>query len=365
MSEHGNNPVASTESIFAEAFNAASNNSEAGWDSSPETNETVELQDTDVTSGNDTELELTEENNSEPEVQEADSSEPTETSEEGLSESVKEITVKGKDGKRRNIKVDFSDTDRMTKYVQKAANAVRLQSERDALQAQVAKLTEAQTALDQLQTLVDQGGIEGLIDHLTADQGGIKAWMDQKIARHELRVNASEDELARLDAEEKNAELQRRLDLIERQQAEREERLQSESSQAALNKLQSEINPIYFKYTFDGKLGDSVAEQRHNRAMFRDVTDTLDKLQEEGVKITPAVIEREFRSYATPLLKGVNRRVRQNTKKAIDRKKTEATQNAQQQVRKGYANNDSIDAAMNSKNWTQSLADLWVKGKLR
>lgn len=362
MSEHGNQ-VESSESIFAEAFAAATGTAEA-----PETTENVEIQDTseDVPSGLEASEGVDGDINSEPEGLET-SSEDTETPEEndGLSESVEEITVKGKDGKRKNIKVDFSDRDRMKKYVQKAANAVRLQSERDALQAQVSKLEQSQSAIDNMQSILDNKGFEGLIDHLNADQGGFKAWMDQKMARHEQRLHASDDELARLDAEDKAAELQRRLELFERQQAEREERIQSESQQAELSKLQADVNPIYFKYTFDGKLGDSVAEQRHNRAMFRDVTETLDNLAEEGIKITPAVIEREFKAYATPLLKGVNRRVRQNTKKVLSKKKAEATQNAQQQVRKGYSNNDSIDAAMNSKNWTQSLADLWVKGKLK
>ena len=362
MSEHGNNPV-SSESIFSEALAAATGQ---GSDTPETSTESVDFQDTSTeeTSGHEADgLEADGLDNSEPETEE-NSSEDAETP-EGLSESVKEIVVKGKDGKRKNIKVDFSDTERMTKYVQKAANAVRLQSERDALQAQVQKLSESQTALDRLQQILDTSSYEGLIDHLNADNGGFKAWMDDKVARHEQRLHASEDELARLDAEDKASQYERRLQLIEQQQQEREERLQQESQQAELNKLQSEVNPIYFKYTFDGKLGDSVAEQRHNKAMFREVTSTLDELAEQGVRVTPAVIEREFRAYATPLLKGVNRRVRQNTKKAIDKKKSEATQNAQQQVRKGYQNNSSIDAAMNSKNWTKSIADLWVSGKLK
>jgi len=365
MSETGNSPVPSSESIFAEAFAAASGGAEPV---APETNvESADLQDTSVEETSGFETEQAEADGIESESDSSDqSSEDVETPDEnsGLSESVKEITVKGKDGKRRNIKVDFSDTERMTKYVQKAANAVRLQSERDALQAQVAKLNETQTAMENLQSIVDTRGFEGLIDHLNSEQGGFKAWMDQKMARQEQRLHATDDELARLDAEDKAADLQRRLDLYEKQQQEREERINAESSQAALDKLQSEVNPIYFKYTFDGKLGDSVAEQKHNKAMFREVTETLDELAESGVKITPAVIEREFKLYATPLLKGVNRRVRQNTKKALDKKKVEATANAQQQARQGYSN-DSLDKAMESKNWTQSIADLWVKGKLK
>lgn len=363
--EHGNT-VESSESIFAEAFAAASG---ATVENTPETNEPVDLQDTndsyesEETSGLEAGEEVEGDINSELEASDESSESNDETSENDLSsESVKEISVKGKDGKRRNIKVDFSDHERMTKYVQKAANAVRLQSERDALQAKVDKMGEAQTALENLQSIVDRSGFEGLIDHLNSDNGGFQAWMDQKMSRHEQRLHASDDELARLDAEDKAAELQRRLELYERQQQEREERINRESEQAKLDKLQSEVNPIYFKYTFDGKLGDSVAEQRHNKAMFREVTETLDTLAEEGVKITPAIIEREFRAYATPLLKGVNRRVRQNTKRAIDKKKTEATANAQQQVRKGNSSSDlNVDNAKSPADW----AKLWLSGKLK
>jgi len=326
------NEIQSSSDIFAEAFAEATSSavSEPIENTSPET-ESEDLQDTEP-SGTETE-EVKSDDNSEPET-EIESSDDAESSDDG--HSVKEISVKGKDGKRRNIKVDFSDHERMTKYVQKAANAVRLQSERDALQAQVSKLNESQDALSNLQSIVDTKGFEGLIDHLNSDQGGFSAWMEQKIARHEQRTHATEDELAKFEAEDKAADLQRRLDLFEKQQQEREERLNQESTKAELNRLQSEVNPIYFKYTFDGKLGDSVAEQRHNKAMFREVTNTLDELKEQGVKVTPKIIEREFRLYATPLLKGVNRKVRQNTKRVIDKKKTEATANAQQQVRKGY-----------------------------
>lgn len=345
MSEHGNN-VMDSSSIFAEAFAAA----QGSVDTSA-VEESTEIQ--DIPSENEVEEETADET-SIPEGEDA-SSEDTETSKE-LSESVKEIAVKGKDGKRRNIKVDFSDHDKMTKYVQKAANAVRLQSERDTLQAKLEKANQAESALESLQTIVDNSGFEGLIDHLNSDNGGFKAWIDTQVARREQRLHATEDELAKLDAEDKASQLQRRLDLIERQQAEREERIKSESQQSELNRLQSEVNPIYFKYTFDGKLGDSVAEQRHNKAMFRDVTETLDELKEQGVKITPAIIEREFRAYATPLLKGVNRRVRQNTKAVIDKKKAEATNNAQQQVRKGYETPSGLGDPETDKNWVLNTA---------
>ena len=358
MSEHGNSPIPSPDAVFAEAFAAA------GGSEAPEANETVDLQDTNDSyeseepSGIEAETEVEGDIDSVPEEQETSSDEP-ETS-EGLSESVEEIVVKGKDGKRKNIKVDFSDRDRMKKYVQKAANAVRLQSERDALQSQVTKLSEAQSAMENLQSIVDTGGYEALIDTLNADNGGFKAWMEQKMGRHEQRLHASEDELARFDAEDKASELQRKLELFERQQAEREERIKTESTQAELNRLQSEVNPIYFKYTFDGKLGDSVAEQRHNKAMFREVMETVDSLSEEGIKITPAIIEREFRAYATPLLKGVNRRVRQNTSKAIDRKKAAATKNAQQMVRKGQTDTLDLNNITSPKDW----ASAWLSGKL-
>jgi hypothetical protein len=86
-------------------------------------------------------------------------------------------------------------------------------------------------------------------------------------------------------------------------------------------------------------------------------------LAEEGINITPAIIEREFKSYTAPFMKGVNRKVRQNTKKTIDRKKAEATTHAQQMVRQGQRQ-DSVESAMNDRDWAGSLAKLWAKGKL-
>jgi hypothetical protein len=338
-------PVPNSNDIFAEAFAAATGSN---------TSEEVEATDIqDIPSG--TEVVEATEDNSEPNDLE------TSSEDSGvLSENIEEIAVKGKDGKRKNIKVDFSNKAQLKKYVQKAANAVRLQSERDALQAKVGGLEEASNAMNNLQSIVDTKGFEGLIDHLNSDNGGFQAWMDTKLSRHETRLHANEDELAKLDAEDKAAELQRRLDLIEKQSQDREARGEEERNAAVLDRLASEVNPIYFKYTFDGKLGDSIAEARHNKAMFREVTETLDSLKSEGVKISPAVIEREFRSYAQPLLKGVNRKVRQNTKSAIDKKKAEATSHAQQQVRKGYDKNPT----QSTGHWVKDTMNDWLKGKL-
>lgn len=370
MSEHGNDTM-SSEAIFAEALAAATGGSipqETGVSMSEPEQESGDLQDTSIeeTSGFDTEQDEGDELDSEPENQDTESSEEeSETSDKDLSEAVKEIQVKGKDGKRKKIKVDFSDHERMTKYVQKAANAVRLQSERDALQAENSKLKEAQDSLETLQSIVDERGFEGLIDHLNSENGGFESWMKQKMDRQERRMHATEDEIKYLDEQEKREALQRRLDLIERQQQEREERIRESENQADLSRRQSEITPIFYKYTFDGKLGDSVAEQKHNNLMFKAVTETLDSLEEQGVKITPAIMEREFKSYVVPLLKGVNRKVRSNTNSRIQKKKTEATANAQQRVRKGYTSTESVEEALNHGNWAQRLGLLAAKGKLK
>jgi hypothetical protein len=352
MSLENSTPVPSSESVFAEAFAAATGTN------TPES-ESVDLQDPASAVSGQEAGETDEGNISATETNNEELSENEETP-AGLSENIGEVVVKGKDGKRRNIKVDYSNKDQINKYVQKAANAVRLQSERDALQAQISKQADTVSAMDNLQEIVDTGGFEGLIDHLNAENGGFEAWMSQKINRHEQRLNASEVELAKLDAQERADALQRRLDRIEQQQLDQSERVSAETARAEQDRLASEINPIFFKHTFDGKLGDSVAEQRQNKVMFREVSETLDQLAEEGVKISPAVIEREFRNYTRPFLKSVNKKVRQNTKKVIDNKKAEATTHAQQQVRKG------ADKGLqnSSGHWVKDLTGDWLTGKL-
>ncbi len=356
-----NSPVPSSEQVFAEAF-AAAMPEESTPVETTESNENLQDPSIDV-SGQDLVSEDEEVDTDISDTETAEEQTSDESDDNSLSD-VEEIAVKGKDGKRKNIKVDFSDRNKLKKYIQKAANAVRLQSERDSLQAQVEKLSETADVVANLQSIVDSSGYEGLIDHLNADNGGFAKWFEGKVNRHSLRQHASEDELARYDAEDKAADLERRIALFERQQAEREERLAAESKQASMDRLAADVNPIYFKYTFDGKLGDSVAEQRHNKAMFREVTSTLDELSEEGVKITPAIIEREFRAYAQPFLKGVNKRVRQNTTKSIQQKKQKTAAHAQQQVRKGYSS-DSMEDIMSRSDWARQLGNLWGAGKLK
>ncbi len=342
-------PVPSSEDVFAEAFAQASGvvNSEPV--------DAVLPQDTS------SEPEVTEE--AEDEIAEPDTedqlSEDSENSDEELSETTQEVLVKGKDGKRRKIKVDFSDKDKLVKYVQKAANATRLQSERDAALARIEKLQESESAISNLQSIVDERGFEGLIDQLNVDNGGYEAWIKSKLDRHEQRQHASEDEIRYLDEQEKNAALQRRLDLIEQRQIEREERVSQETEQAELDRKASEVNPIYFKYSFDGKLGDSVVEQRHNKAMYREVMERLDELADNDVKITKAVIEKEFKSYVQPFMKSINKKVRQNISKALDRKKKEATTHAQAEMRK------ASNTTPSDEHWVKSLTNQWLSGKLK
>jgi hypothetical protein len=349
--------VPTSDDVFAEAFAAATGQNNVEIDNS-ESQETVDLQD-NLPSG--TEAESTEEELIADDTTEDTTSESSDSSEPG---HIEEVSVKGKDGKRRNIKVDFSDKTKLKKYVQKAANSVRLQSERDALQSQVEKLEESNLAMSNLQEILDTQGFKGLIDQLNADNGGFKAWMDGELAKHEQRLHASEDELARIDAEDTASDLRKRLERMEQQQQQREEKVIEERNQAQIAKQASEINPIYFKHAFDGKLGDPVVEQTQNEVMFMKVTKTLDDLSEKGIKISPAIIEREFKSYSNRLLKSVNRKVRQNTTRAIDKKKIEATNNVQQQVRRGNTDASSIDNAMKQRDWAGSIKDLWLKGKL-
>ena len=331
----------------------------------------MEAQDTlEVTSEPETDI-ASEEALTDPDTQDQELLEDSENSEDPdgdsteLSENVREVQVKGKDGKRRKIKVDLTDHDKIVKYVQKAANATRLQSERDALQARLDKAGEAEQALNTLQETLDVNGVEGLIDQLLSDQGGFKGWWESKIDRYELRQGASEDELKYLEEQEKREALQRRMEYLERQQAEREERVAHEREQADRDKKASNINPAYFKHNFDGKFGDPEFEQEQNEVMFRNIARKIDSLEEQGVNVTAARIDKLFRDYSSKFLKNVNRKVRSNTKKAMDNKKAQATSHAQQQVRRGYepTKNKEMDEAIKNKDWTSLALSMMGKRK--
>lgn len=344
-------------SAGSDAFNEILSESMVSEPSSEPTEPAESLDPAEAVSDTDVESQETQEADA-PDMPDQDTSADAENADEGLSENIEEITVKGKDGKRKNIKVDFSDKEKIKKYVQKAANASRLQSERDALTAQVQKLEESQKALDSLQETMDVDGIEGLLDKLLADNGGYQAWIDQKLERYEERQGASEEELKYLEEQEKREAIERRLRYMEERQELDKERAAQEREQAEIAKIESQVNPIFFKYAFDNKLGDSVLEQRYNQAMHKDVMSTLDSLEEKGVTITEKVIEREFAKFAKPLMKAINKKVKSNTAKHISNKKKNATSSAQHAARKGYSKNateQEIEKAWASKNPVQAL----------
>jgi len=267
---------------------------------------------------------------------------------------------------RKKISIDLSDRELVKRQVKLAAQAPRWKKEADTFRSQVESLKEAAENYQQLDSILSNEGPEGLMDRVLISQGiegGLEAYIQQKVEEAKFLDQASPEELEVYKERKEKETLAKRIERMERQQQEREERIAKETEAAKLAERQSQVNPIFSKYRFQGKLGNPDQEHAIDSMIWKATMSNLSKLEEGGNKLTNAVIEREFKKAAKAWNATVNRKVKQNTNKALKQKKAEAMEAVQSSSARGIdKGKDTISSLIGGRDW-DSLFDK-VKFKL-
>lgn len=247
------------------------------------------------------------------------------------------ITISDDKG-RRKIEIDYSNRASIKKAFEMAHGGRKWQSERDsAVQKAVgleSKLADVQTTLDKLEQAFSEGGEAGVLDLLAGKAGAHKDWAKRVLERDRLAERDPEAH-RQLLRDERLEKLERE---IERERTARSKDKQEVSTQreaAELASLESNVHPSFDKYRFDGKLGDSSAEQMFDEMLWTSALKRLEPYETNG-KLSKQVIDEKFREVSAQLRKQMGQQVEKKVAKVVEQKKQEATSNAQAATVSGY-----------------------------
>lgn len=280
--------------------------------------------------------------NAEGQSQEPSTEESTETVEktEPSKEDAEFITVKGPNGRPQQIKIDYSDKEHIKKVYAQAAGMRKFQAERDNLAREIEQLRSSSgkkaEQFDQLNNIYREGGIEGLIDVLAADEGGFQKLLDKKIEEREWRKNATPEELALHHAELAKLARDKEYERLRKEFDEMRQKQAQAVEQAEIKALEGQVNPVFEKYRFAGKLGNAQDEHMLDEMLWNNALKRLEDYPDDA-DITQDVIQKEFSSAAQTIRRLVNKQVDKQVTKTVEQKKKAAMETAQAQTIKQYS----------------------------
>lgn len=255
---------------------------------------------------------------------------------------IEEIMVKGENGRKQKLKVDYSDRKAIKQAFLKASGMRKYQKERDNAIKSARDLTEKYESIskdfNKLEKIFESGGIKGLVEQL----GGEGAWskaVDAELEHRNYVDNLTPAEKYQLDLQERETKYQKMLEAEKQKREEFEKQIQQREEESAIRKMEAQLHPSFDRYRFAGKLGDEVTEHQFDTAIWNSVTRRLQEYPDD-FELTQSVIDKEFRTVANNFRKYINNQAEKKVKSTIERKKADAGKRAQIAVKKGMTNNE-------------------------
>lgn len=283
------------------------------------------------------------------------------------SKDIEEVTVTDTKG-RRKVKVDFSDREKLKKYVALAHGGRKWQQERDTVKSELGKVqTEYKTLksdFDKLEEAYQSGGVAGLVNLLEGRKDAFDNWYQQEASRRESFASMSDSERRSYELEQEQLRRDSENQKLREEYESKLSKIQEEKEITETRALESRLHPAFDRYRFSGKLGDEVAEHHYDQAIWNQALSNLEQLPEE-IEITQAMIDKEFRTVSAAFRKVINKQVQSGTKKAVEQQKKTATTKAQAKVSRGIKQNSDLDnlkSNLKSGNIVESLSSFFAAG---
>lgn len=246
-------------------------------------------------------------------------------------------------GRSKELEVDFSNRDQIKKYISDRFNFEKgmrqMQVERDKLKSENSTFSEEAKLYRNMDKAYESEGILGLIDVVEGQgqPGYHKKWLEEQLARRDFMQTANPDQLRNLELEERLVKIEKEALRDKREKEGELSRIRKEREELEQKQLDSLFLPSVERYSFEGKLGDTEIEETFNATLFEKVRTNLSKKMGDGseLELTPQLIDAEFKDIYSRMQKQIGQQVETKTKKAIVRKKREATEAVQSQVRSG------------------------------
>lgn len=259
---------------------------------------------------------------------------------EDVALAVKETVVITDDKGKRKVEIDFNNREQLKKYVQMAHGARKWQAERDQTRQQLSEaqkeFSDLKETWNTLEAAFKSEGIEGVIDLLQGEKGSHQQWVQSKLERQQFLSKASPEQRRLLEQQE-------RLDKMEKEESRRQQeyetriqRMEEHREATEIKELESRIHPTFDKYRFADKFGDAQTEAMFDEMLWNSALKRLEPYEEQGMKITPELVDRQFREVATALRKRITAQADKKAAKAVEQRKREATENVQAVTKAGY-----------------------------
>lgn len=282
--------------------------------------------------------------------------------------SVKEvITVTDADGKRRKVEIDYSDRKAIKKAFELQSGARKWQAERDQARQQLAGIQKTKGELESnwqaLEQAFQQNGTAGVIDLLEGKPGAYKDWERKAVQKARFLEEATPDQIQAMTAQEQADTSKRELARIRKENEDFRKQMTQTKEEAQLHSLESRVNPVFDKYRFADKLGDANDELMFDEMLWNSALKRLEPYEEQGLEISPELVDREFRAVASSLRKRIGLQAEKKAARVVDQKKQEATENVQAAVKSGYKTGGAAKEArdmIDSRNLTGLLKN-WGK----
>lgn len=251
------------------------------------------------------------------------------------------ITVTDESGRKRKVEIDYSNREAIKKAYAAAAGMRKFQAERDQSllreKTKDSELSEYKTNWQTLEQAFQKGGEEGLIDLLRGRQGAYKEQIKKELDKAKFLENASPEELEQFNAREEAEKLRQEHAKLRKENEEFKKKVTEEREQSELKETQSRVYPVFDKYRFAEKLGDSNDEHMFDQMLWNTALERLKPYEEQGLDLSPELVDREFRNVAASIRKRINLQAERKVDKVVEQKKREATENVQAKVKSSYS----------------------------
>ncbi len=249
------------------------------------------------------------------------------------------IVITDESGKRRKVEVDYSNREAVKKAFTEAAGMRKFQAERDkTIQARKElekKLSERESDWQKLEEAYKKGP-EEVFDRLSGTSGAFQQYVQKQLERQKFLENASPEEIKALEANEKADKTARELAQIREENEKFRKEMLTQKEEVETKALESKVHPIFDKYRFADKLDSPEDEQVFDEMLWNSALKRLEPYEQEGLDITPELVDREFRAVSGILRKRIGLQAEKKADKVIAQKKNEAKENVQSTVMSGY-----------------------------
>lgn len=280
--------------------------------------------------------------------------------------SSKEVITISDDKGKRQVEIDWNDKDALKKQIQMGFGARKWQAERDQYKSEATKLKGENVGYKDNWQKIEQayqgGGIAGLIDFIEG-QGTYQNHIKKELHKARVLESGDEEAIDKMKSQERVEKLERDLESERKQREKFTKEITSEREAAELASAQSRVYPVFSKYRFSEKLGDSNDEHMFDEMLWNTSMKRLEAYEEQGMNVSPELIEREFRTVAQSIRKRIGVISEKRATQVVEQKKKEATENVQAKVLSGYKTGGNAKEArdlLNSGN-TSALLKGWTK----